>query len=338
MKASILFITYQHERYIRNTIRSALAQDYTDLELVVCDDASKDQTVSIIEEEIKECYRTDIEIIRIYAKKNQGLIGNINSGLKACNGDIIIVMSGDDISLPHRTSKLVNEFERHPKCKLISSNCSSIDADDIIIKEAHFNQKTATYNLFDDPQKIYTKSPILGATAAFRRELYDNFGSLERFSYAEDTCFWFRAALLGPIHFLNDILAHYRIHTESYTYRPQGNTIEVEIKRHSTHYLKYENMMRQHLKDLSTALAAGWISPREASTIKKSIILKRESFRLNRYSLHSYPWKLWTACAFNYFKAQPSFKLFLKIYKSKLKLRLSSSKKQKYITRITRVR
>ena len=338
MNVSILFITYQHERYIRKAIRSALTQSYRDFELVVCDDASKDQTVSIIEEEIKECCRTDIDIIRIYAKKNQGLIGNINSGLKACNGDIIIVMSGDDISLPHRTSKLVNEFEKNPKCQLISSNCSSIDDDDSIISDAHFNQETASYHLFDKQQKIYTNSPILGATVAFRRELYEHFGPLERFAYAEDTCFWFRAALLGPIHFLSDILAQYRIHTENYTYRPQENTIEIELKRHSIHYLKYEKMMGQHLKDLSTALAAGWISPREASTIKRSIILKKESFRLNRYSLHSYPWKLWTTCAFNYFKANPSFKLFFKIYKSKLKLRLSSSKKQKYITRITRVR
>ena len=333
MKASIIFITYQHEQYVRPAIRAALEQDYTNLELVICDDASKDRTVEIIEEEIQQ-NRSGIHIVRLYHEVNQGLIGNFNAGLKACSGDIVVLMSGDDISFAHRVSCLVKAFEENPECLLVSSNWNTIDEFGGVVAEGFCDQAECLYTHAEAPRLLYTKSPILGATAAYSRTLYDKFGPLEKFAYVEDTCFWFRAAILGSLYFIQEPLVNYRVHTASYTYRPLGKSREVEVEKHLKHIHHYQFMMKQHRQDLDTITHLGIVDPVTAKHMRRNVTRELESHRINRYSLHDYPWSLWLASAWNYFRSAPSFKFFFKIYKSKFKLRLLNSKKERYFKRI----
>ncbi len=63
MKASILFVAYNQRRFVAEAIRSAMAQDYRDLELVVCDDASSDDTRAVLEAELRNC-PSHISVVR----------------------------------------------------------------------------------------------------------------------------------------------------------------------------------------------------------------------------------------------------------------------------------
>src|SRR6478609_8800188 len=126
MKASILFITYNHGRFVAEAIRSAMAQDYPELELVVCDDASRDDTRAILDKELESC-PPHITIVRAHSRENGGLIANFNRGFSACSGEIVIPIAGDDVSLPQRVSRIVSEFKASPECMLIYSNWTRID-------------------------------------------------------------------------------------------------------------------------------------------------------------------------------------------------------------------
>ena len=127
MKASLLFITYNHARFVAEAIRSAMAQDYSDLELVVCDDASTDDTRKILEAELTKCPQ-HLTQVQAHSSENVGLISNFNRGIAACSGEVVIVMSGDDISCPDRVSKIVEEFVKNPRSMLVYSNYQSIDS------------------------------------------------------------------------------------------------------------------------------------------------------------------------------------------------------------------
>lgn len=91
MKFSILIPSYNGEKIIEETLRSILAQSFSDYEIIVSDDASKDKT----EEIVKSLHNPKIKFFR--NKKNLGYPGNLNEALKYANGEIIYLMGQDDI-------------------------------------------------------------------------------------------------------------------------------------------------------------------------------------------------------------------------------------------------
>lgn len=105
-KISVVVITYNAERFISDCLNSLLEQTLRPYEIIVCDDASTDHTRDIITDYI-ETYR---ELFRpIFHPANQGIAKNINSGLKAAQGDYVSLIAGDDGWYP---DKLRLEIER----------------------------------------------------------------------------------------------------------------------------------------------------------------------------------------------------------------------------------
>lgn len=102
--------TYNHEFFIAECLDSILSQA-DDLEIVVGDDCSTDNTAKVIEQYFKKY--PDI-IVPIFNKKNLGMIVNFNNILERCRGKYIIMLSGDDMMLPGSISKLVNFMDNNP--------------------------------------------------------------------------------------------------------------------------------------------------------------------------------------------------------------------------------
>ena len=192
MKASILFITYQHEKFVAESIRAAMAQDHPDLELVICDDGSSDRTRRILEEEMARCPR-HIEVVWASTDENRGLHANFNGGLAACTGDVIVIMSGDDISLPHRVSKICGVFSADPECMLVCSNWLRINeaGADLGIRGQH--TKDTVFSYAGKVDRVYASAPVCGATGSYRASLRSLFPPMAKGRHGEDNCFWVRA-------------------------------------------------------------------------------------------------------------------------------------------------
>src|SRR5712692_739118 len=112
-KLSVLLITYNHEKYIRQALDGVMMQktDF-DFEIVVADDHSLDSTIAIIEE-----YQADNHNIRVLpSERNVGITRNYQRGFGACRGEYIAVLEGDDFWIsPTKLRTLVAFLEQHPE-------------------------------------------------------------------------------------------------------------------------------------------------------------------------------------------------------------------------------
>ncbi len=100
---------YNQEKYILEAIESVLAQTYQPLEIILSDDCSSDRTPEIMEEKAR-AYRGPHRVIVRKGTRNVGTLSHLLSAARISQGEIFIVAAGDDISLPERTSTIVEEF------------------------------------------------------------------------------------------------------------------------------------------------------------------------------------------------------------------------------------
>lgn len=105
---SILVSNYNYARYIGESIQSALDQTYTNIELIICDDGSTDDSLSVIEEYGRKDSR--LQLIR---KPNGGQASGFNAAFYASRGEIIALLDSDDLFLPHKVERIVADFRAH---------------------------------------------------------------------------------------------------------------------------------------------------------------------------------------------------------------------------------
>ena len=118
---SVCIPAYNNAAYIKDTIDSILRQTYTNLELVICDDNSKDDTVEVIES-IK-----DSRIKLIKNEKNLGMSGNWNNCLKHCTGEYIKLICADDMLREDCLEKEVGALIENPTAVLAESDTQLFD-------------------------------------------------------------------------------------------------------------------------------------------------------------------------------------------------------------------
>ena len=110
MKVSIITSCYNRASTIRGAIESVFAQDYSDIELVIVDGASKDRSVAVIEDAIKQAPKQ--MVVKFISEPDHGMYEAINKGIKIATGDIIGLVHSDDFLYDeHVISNIVNKFE-----------------------------------------------------------------------------------------------------------------------------------------------------------------------------------------------------------------------------------
>ncbi|PMB24596.1 hypothetical protein CEN47_17710, partial [Fischerella thermalis CCMEE 5319] len=94
---SIIVITYNSAKYVLETLESAKAQTYQNIELIVSDDGSTDETVEICRKWIEENKERFVKTELITVPANTGIPANCNRGVKAAKGEWVKLIAGDDI-------------------------------------------------------------------------------------------------------------------------------------------------------------------------------------------------------------------------------------------------
>jgi len=111
---SVIMPTYNRRNYIRESLDSVLAQDFSDFEVIVVDDGSTDGT-----EEVVRPYQDRIRYIR---QENRGAGAARNIGIRKARGQYIAFMDSDDLSKPHHLKCLSSFLDRNPECAMVVSN------------------------------------------------------------------------------------------------------------------------------------------------------------------------------------------------------------------------
>jgi len=120
-KVSIIIPVYNCEKYIRECVESALAQDYENLEVIVVDDGSTDATPEILKEfGDRICY---------IQQENQGAAAAFNHGLRLAKGSFVSWLSGDDVFLPDKIRQQISKFQEDPDLAAVYTDYIRIDAE-----------------------------------------------------------------------------------------------------------------------------------------------------------------------------------------------------------------
>ncbi|MEZ1315608.1 glycosyltransferase [Pseudomonas fluorescens] len=205
-KVSVIIFTYNQEDLISATIDSVLAQDYSNIEIVVADDASTDGTAAVIKK-----YELDHpgKVVGIYNKSNLGITGNSNVAFFASTGELIAVLGGDDLFLPGKISAQAALFV-DPE---VSISYHPIEIFQHQTDEVLFTTNSTKNEQISDVYDLIAKGGIPGASSVMvRRSACPEHGFDPAFPVVSDWIFSIEVAMNGKIKELPGIYGRYRKH------------------------------------------------------------------------------------------------------------------------------
>jgi len=210
---SVLMPVYNTEKYLAEAIESILGQTFKDFELIIIDDGSTDNSLSIIEKYAKIDSR-----IKFISRDNKGLISTLNQGIELSQGKYIARMDADDISLPNRFDIQYEFLESRPEYVVVGSRIMLIDSDNdsLCAMGELFSHEDID---FSHIHNLTSGAVIVHPTAMIRRDSLVAIGGYrERYKHAEDIDVWLRLGEVGKLCNLNKILLRYRQHFDSIGY------------------------------------------------------------------------------------------------------------------------
>lgn len=201
-KVSIVIPAYNHADYLKQTIDSVLAQDYSNIELIVLDDGSTDHTAQVLESYGQSFYWE--------THSNMGQANTLNKGWAMAKGEVLAYLSADDVLLPDAVSSLV-------PCL----------AGDVVVAYCDFNLIDPSSNVI---RKV--KAPDFSYVAMFRdfvcqpgpgafmtRSAYEQAGGWNNsLRQLPDLEYWLRLGLIGRFVRVPRVLAGFRVHEASQTF------------------------------------------------------------------------------------------------------------------------
>ncbi len=202
---SVVTPAYNQGMFLRDTIESVLSQDYPNIELLVLNDGSTDETENILKEYTGR--------IRWETQKNIGQTATINKGWRMTKGEIITWLNSDDTFLPGGVRKGVDYLLAHPDTSIVFADSLFTEADGTPLGESRplppFEYKKFVTNCIN---------PVAQPSSFIRRSVVEKAGELDTsFYYFMDWDFWLRAGLYVKIDYIKDLWSTYRLHPESKT-------------------------------------------------------------------------------------------------------------------------
>lgn len=199
---SIIIPTYNGAKYIRKAIESVWKQTYQNIEIVIIDDGSKDETPEIISELSKK----DPRIVILTNKTNLGFVKSLNKGVGKVKGKYIARIDDDDFwSDKEKLEKQVEFLETQPNYVLVGGG---------IIKINKKNREIARY-LFPEKDKDIRKSILIDnlfahSTVLFRKEAWQKVGGYDQnFGFFADMDLWMKLGKIGKFYNFQEYFAYY---------------------------------------------------------------------------------------------------------------------------------
>ena len=209
---TVIIASYNHGPYIEQSIQSVLDQTYPNIELLVIDDGSPDDSVERIQR-WQAVHGFDFRV-----QQNQGLTNTLNGAIARAKGSLIVPFGSDDIMMPDRIAVQVAYMDGKPEVGICAGNIELIDANGNLFPEKRQRRDVPFRRLdFDDmflERKPYPPAPTL----MIRREALDKVGGFDPSIRLEDLYIELKITHAGYfIDGLNVVMARYRKHaTNSY--------------------------------------------------------------------------------------------------------------------------
>ena len=212
---SVCIITYNSSKTIVETLDSIFSQTYSNLELIISDDCSKDDTVEICNEWIRNNGQRFIRCLVISSKKNTGTTANCNRAFKAAKGSWIKLIAGDDLMIPDAVDVFLNYCQTNKKQVCVSRLEYFGDENRIRQKIASYEPFYERYKNLDrnGQYKLLLKSCALPAPSLFiSQKVLEEINYLdESYSFYEEWPTYLKCIIAGyDIPYISDRLVKYR--------------------------------------------------------------------------------------------------------------------------------
>jgi alpha-1,3-rhamnosyltransferase len=210
---SVVVPTYNYGRYVGETIQSILGQSYPNLQIIVINDGSTDDTLDVL-----QSFTEDGRLI-VHTQPNQGCTNATNNGFKLAQGNYFAVCGSDDVWNRHHIRLLVDGLQRHTGAGLAFDNAEYFYNDSASSSCALVVPQTISRGFNDQIvplRDVFERNWITACSFLVRREVLDKVGSFDPTLYMTgDLHLMYRIAAYYPICFIDYVGARIRIHGQN---------------------------------------------------------------------------------------------------------------------------
>ncbi|WP_054942195.1 glycosyltransferase family 2 protein [Paenibacillus ihuae] len=235
---SVIVPSYNYEKFIVQSLESIVSQTYENLELVIVDDFSKDNSVTLInqlisQEKIKQRFDGKIQFIK--HEVNRGAHFSINEGINASRGEYISILNADDLYDDNRFEVMMAAMYSQ-NAKFSFSKISVIDGEGMLVDSTNgeAGKFVAVQNSIQDfPTVGWSLIPHNAAISTgnmlFTREIYNNVGGFRNLKYCHDWDFILKSLILTEPLYIPETNYYYRLHGNN-SYLQLDNVVDREVK------------------------------------------------------------------------------------------------------------
>lgn len=232
---SVIIPVYNHERYIAATLDSVLLDDTSDVELIVCDDRSKDSSFEIAKAWVDKNESRFKNVLAYQNEKNMGIVQTLNGMLDRSSGEFIFPIASDDLFCRGYIQKRLAALEKSDiainRSAVIDQNGSVLgfDAAWKLFKIPSLNYRSGGLL----PYVIVMQWSVVGPAPCYRKSVFDRIGCYNTDYAVEDREFFLRAIRNRlRIAYIDEPLTQYRVHTSNASRSKLGNLrVRREVSR-----------------------------------------------------------------------------------------------------------
>jgi alpha-1,3-rhamnosyltransferase len=208
---SVIIPSYNHARYIGETINSVCRQTLFDIELIIIDDGSADNSIAVIEKAISRF--SDRRIVFV-ARENRGLCRTLNEGLELAKGKYFSYVGSDDFWEHSKLEKQTAAIEAAGS-GYGASFCDAylVDADSNVVGRYGLLYRYRGGEIYRD--LVWSRFHPPSPTNLFRRDIVTSVGGFNEDHFIEDKDLWIRISRNHKVAFVNEPLAFYRTHGDN---------------------------------------------------------------------------------------------------------------------------
>ena len=240
---SVVIPAYNHARYVEEAIQSVLSQTYTNIELIVLDDGSTDDTPEILKRYSGRFYWE--------SQPNMGQACTLNKGWQMARGELLSYFSADDVLLPDAISSAVEYLCANPNAVLTYCDFNLIDPSSKPIRKVFTPA-------FDYKRMLVDVTCPPGPGVVFRRSAFEAVGLWNaNLRQMPDYEYWLRLGLEGQFIRIPTVLAGFRVHESSQTFSQTSDERAEEPVRIIAHFFDSARVPAElkKLKDQSLSSA-----------------------------------------------------------------------------------
>lgn len=256
----VLLATYNGEKYLTEQIDSILNQTYTNINLIISDDCSTDNTKEILEQYKKKDNRVSV----YYQEKNLGYIKNFEFLLRKVEHNYYMLSDQDDVWLPEKIEKSFNKLKEE-NADLVFTDLEVVDENKNLIEKSfnkHMKKERKINRALNKKEFEYLYNSITGCTILSKKFFLSKILPIPKESkyIIHDSWIGLIVSLYGKISYLNEPTIKYRQHSKNqvganrniYKSFEEMRNLFIEVKKDlfST-YLKYNNRFPEELQNLN---------------------------------------------------------------------------------------